>query len=343
MTSGRRTRVEHGLHIVRKLRAGKPALWYVYAGRGGEQVHTCEGERPTITKVILDAAAEARKARFAAPENSLAGLIQIYRDSPEFAKLQPRTRKDYEIELDRIVAKWGTVPLPVFNDMKMRADIIEWRNDVADKPRTADKRVVMLATVLAHGIHLGRLSQNIATKIGSLYSANRSEIIWTDADWTALAPHCSVGLLQALKLASLTGLRLGDLVALKWAEIGTSAIVRVTNKKHRRAVVPIMPELRGLLDEIGPGTGTVLKNSRGKPWTESGLESVFHKAKIKAGVVVRIHDLRGTYATWLARMNFTDEEIARVMGWKVEQVAALRIRYVDEQHVVASMVARMAK
>ena len=32
MTPGkRRTRVEHGLHIVRKINAAKATLWYVYA------------------------------------------------------------------------------------------------------------------------------------------------------------------------------------------------------------------------------------------------------------------------------------------------------------------------
>lgn len=336
------------MHLVRKLRAGKDALWYVYAWRGGPQVWTSEGEKPTITPEIFNAAAEARKQRANAPTNNLDSLIAAYRASPEFKdKLAPRTRRDYEIELDKISAKFGSVPLPVFDDRKMRGNIVAWRDEVAATPRTADKRMVMLATVLNYGVKtLGKLSINVAEGIPQLYSADRSEVIWTEADWLAITPHCSTELHQALRLASLTGMRLGDLIALEWAQVGTAAIVRVTNKKKRRVVVPILPELRALLDEIGTGTngeGTVLKNSRRKPWTESGLGSVFQKAKVKAGIAARIHDLRGTYATWLANKGLTDQEIARIVGWSEKQVAELRTRYIDEGHVVSSLVERLAQ
>jgi hypothetical protein len=48
-----------------------------------------------------------------------------------------------------------------------------------------------------------------------------------------------------------------------------------------------------------------------------------------------------TYVTWLAVKGFTDEEIARVIGWTAKRVAAIRAHYVDEARVVVSMVERM--
>ena len=111
-------------------------------------------------------------------------------------------------------------------------------------------------------------------------------------------------------------------------------------------MVPILPELRELLAEIGDSTGTILKNSRGASWTESGLGSVFQKAKGKAqgfDASLRLHDLRGTYATWLATKGLTDQEIGRIIAWKETRVAEIRLRYIDEAHVVASLVERLSK
>lgn len=348
MTYGnRRTRINPGLHIVRKLRRDQPARWYIYAFRGGPCIHTAEGERPTITDEIMDKAAEARRASREIASNNLMSLIADYQASPEWDRLGARTKKDYRAELGRLNTRFGAAPFAVWNDQRMRSDVMAWRAEMADRPRTADKAVVMLATVLAWGVTEGKLARNVAAGIPMLYKANRAAIIWTEADWSAIEPHCSSQLWRALKLASLTGLRLGDLVDVGWEHIGAQSIVYVTSKRDRRVVIPILPELRTLLDEIGMGerAGAILKNSRGQPWTESGLGGVFQKAKAKApgfNMDLRIHDLRGTFATWLARQGLTDQEIARIVAWSEKQVAEIRRRYVDEEHVVASLVARLS-
>ena len=345
MTFGKRkTRVEHGLHIVRKLRKDKPALWYVYAYRGGPQIHTAEGERPTITRAMQDMAAEASKIRSRVEANNIASLIADYQRSPEWDRLGDRTKKDYRIDLGKVAAKFGTVPLTVFADQKMRADVMDWRADMAGKPRTADKAIVMLSTLLSWGVTNGKLRHNVAMGIPMLYSANRASIIWTDADWQAIEPHCSKGLWHAIRLASMTGLRLGDLVKVEWKHVFPKSIVYITSKRKKRVVIPLLAELDALLDEIGRGEGTILKNSRGQPWTESGLGGVFQKAKKAApgfNISLRIHDMRGTYATWLANKGLTDQEIGRIVAWSEKQVAEIRRRYVDEEHVVSSLVDRL--
>ena len=332
------------MHIVRKLRPGKPALFYVYAYRGGPQVHTCEGERPTITPAILDAAADARRHMIAAASDNLDRLIAAYQRSPEWSGLGDRTKKDYRIELKKLSIKFGKVPFPVWNDQRMRADVMAWRSELSSKPRTADKAIVMLSTVLSWSATEGLINRNVAAGIPMLYKSDRSLIIWTDVDWQAIEPHCSVELWQALRFAGLTGFRLGDLVDVAVEHVGPSAIVFVTSKRKKRVVVPLLDELRALLSEIGRQSGTILQNSRGKPWTESGLGGVFQKAKAKAAgfdKALRIHDLRGTYATWAARKGLTDQEIGRIVAWSEKQVSEIRMRYVNEEHVVASLVERL--
>jgi integrase len=85
----------------------------------------------------------------------------------------------------------------------------------------------------------------------------------------------------------------------------------------------------------------VLRNSRDKAWTESGLGSVFQKSKPK-GFDRTIHDLRGTFVTWLAMKGLTDEQIARIVGWTAKRVGEVRARYVDEARVIVSLVDRLS-
>lgn len=88
-------------------------------------------------------------------------------------------------------------------------------------------------------------------------------------------------------------------------------------------------------------TGPILRNSRGQGWTESGVESVWQKAKPK-GFDRVIHDLRGSYVTFLAQQRLTDEEIARIIGWTAQRIAEIPARYVDEERVIISLVERLS-
>ena len=54
-----------------------------------------------------------------------------------------------------------------------------------------------------------------------------------------------------------------------------------------------------------------------------------------------VHDLRGTFATGLMGAGFTDTEIALVMGWKAERIAAIRMRYVDRTRVARALAERL--
>lgn len=75
---------------------------------------------------------------------------------------------------------------------------------------------------------LGKVASNPCEGIKQLYSTNRSEIIWTDADIVALKKICLPEIAYAVDLASLTGLWLSDLLHLLWSHIGEDAIVPTT-------------------------------------------------------------------------------------------------------------------
>ena len=146
----------------------------------------------------------------------------------------------------------------------------------------------VLSRVLAFAVDpLGKIASNPCEGIKQLYSVDRSETIWTDADIARSegkparqrSPH-------AVDLAAYTGLRLGDLLRLSWSHVGEDAIALTTGKsRHRReAIIPLYDDLRALLATIPKRATTILTNSRHTPWTKDGFGSSFNKAKVAAGI-----------------------------------------------------------
>lgn len=138
---------------------------------------------------------------------------------------------------------------------------------------------------------------------------------------------------RAAKLASLTGLRQGDLLTLRWDQIGEHSIEHETNKsrsKKRRskkpkvASIPLYDELRTFLATCPSDASTVLTTSRGKPWKGWGTD--WNKAMRKAGLDeedLHFHDLRGTAATKFFKAGFSEGEIAVFLAWSEKNVARI--------------------
>ncbi len=107
-------------------------------------------------------------------------------------------------------------------------------------PEVADYGMQVLSRVLAYGVdHMGVLNHNACEGIKRLYSSDRSEIIWTDADIEHLKKHATTEIGHAVDLAAHTGLRAGDLFRLSWSHVGDHAIVIPTDRSggKREAIV----------------------------------------------------------------------------------------------------------
>jgi len=339
MSGGRgRTRIVTKLHLVRKpIKAGQ--RWYVYAWRGGPQILVQDGARPVITPAIMDKAREARLQNVDGKKGQFEKLIDSYLESPEFTRLASVTQSDYRRWLTRISKRFGNADLDLMSDFRMRKDVLSWRDKWAAQPRAADRAMGTLSTVLAWAVQRGMVAVNIAAEMGTLHRVDHSDEIWEARHWEVvkeIAPHIMTG----LRLAEMTGLRLGDLISLDWSHVGQNAVVIRTSKKKVRAAIPMHRELKLFLDRLEHREGAILRNSKGQPWTASGFKSSWGKAKPE-GFDRRLHDLRGTCATWLLGKGFTDTDAATILGWKVTRVAEIRARYVDRERTVIAMAKRL--
>jgi integrase len=76
----------------------------------------------------------------------------------------------------------------------------------------------------------------------------------------------------------------------------------------------------------------VCTQSDGSPWWSSGFDRAFRKAKKRAGIDVRFHDLRHTHATQLLRAGVYPKVVSERLGH-----ASIGITLDTYSHVLPSM------
>lgn len=365
-----------GVHFVRK-KLSTGFAWYVYAWRGGPQVFKSDGPtKPKLTPDIMRTIVAAHEQRAAPDETTLRSLIRAWRShdpnrpsSPEWDRLAKNTKKTWSSALDRIEDKWGGVPLSIFNDPRMKAKVVQWRDSRAETPRAADIGVTVLKALLKFGMLRGKVLINVAADIPNLYrGGDRAEIIWTDDELARFALKAAEMNLRAasdgLRLATMTGLRREDLVTLTWSQVGDFAISKKALKRsagrRRRAIIVRIPELNSLIDELvsrprREGVNTVLVDEDGAAWSPDRLTKAVNRVRDQLSIVhvdeetgarrkKHLHDARGTFATKLMQVgDITDQEVADMMGWSPHEVSRIRSVYVDQTAVLVALGERISR
>ncbi|MDE2112765.1 MAG: tyrosine-type recombinase/integrase [Alphaproteobacteria bacterium] len=323
-----------GLYTVRM-----PKRTYYYAWRGGPRILAPYGT-PEFHAEFMEAARPTDigdKTRFKA-------WVTLYKSSPEWRELAETTRRVWEPWLDAVKEHFGELRMRQFDRPIIRQHIRRWRDKWRDRPRAADTAKQVLSRVLSFAAADGAIARNPCTNIPNLYHGDRSNIIWLPEDLDHLAKSASKEVMYAARLASLTGLRQGDLLGLSWTEVGANSIERKTGKSRGRkaALIPLYADLRALLSAIPKRSPIILTNHHGKPW--KGFGSSWAKAMKDAwpdGRDLNFHDLRGTAATNFFRADFSIREIAEIMAWSEDKVERLIDRYVKRDELLKDRVRRM--
>jgi len=277
-----------------------------------------------------------------------------------------RTKRDLRTYLDKVRADLGELELKALEAKGARKLLIEWRDGFKATPKVADERMKALSKVIAWAVDRGEVSANPIEGVEGLYTPpNRSELIWEPHHLDALLKDGDRDFVDFVEVACHTGLRLGDLRSLPLSAVVQDkairdAVIFQTGKSNgrRTVVIPVTDELRVILERVvgqhrGKAT-TLLASSRGRPWSEAGLEAAIQRHRERAleratargqntsGIEgLRIHDMRGTAATNFIRAGLDDADIAIILGWKVDRVAEIRRRYVSGQEIGLAIVRRM--
>ncbi len=326
-----------GIHTVK----AKGNVYY-YAWRGGPRLDGQPG-----TAAFMASYNEAIANRMEPESGRFRSIITHYK-ATEFKKLADSTKRVWSPWIDRISEYFGNLSIAQFNRTdKIRPRIRQWRGQYSETPRAADTGMQVLSRILSHGVDpMGKLSTNPAEGIKHLYSSDRSEIIWTDADIAQVKAECSDEVKWVIDLAAHTGLRVSDLLKLSWSHVGPDAIIISTGKsKHKReAIIPRYDALNEILERIPKRSPVVLTSSKKKPWKPSGLNTMFWRAKEKAKMLDRnlhFHDLRGTAATKFYIAGLSVRVIAEIMAWEEETVEKIIRRYVGRSSATKEMIRQL--
>ena len=313
---------------IKKIRRGKRVYWY--HRKTGERLPDDEAKR-IARAVEINATMDG--PRRASEPGSIDALVVMYQQAPEYRELAPGSRKLYRLHLDTIRGFWG--PLPVAKIR--RRNVLTLRDSRAHQPATANMLVKVLRVLLAFAVNREFRSDNPAKGVDAL-KTGPGHRTWAQAHidrFLALAPPDMV---MALKLGVYTGQRLGDVLAMSWADYDGTAIRVVQAKTGARLWIPAARELRIALDGW-PRQGLLILNLKRPTFRDH-----WRKVILDAGLDgLTFHGLRYTAAAKLAEAGCDVQEIAAITGHRSLAMLQKYTRGADQKRLASAAILKLER
>lgn len=314
---------------------------YAYYRRGRQRV-PLEGE---VGSAAFLARYQEIHTSFERPANgdpeagSFAALTRAFKESPDFRQLSKSAQRDYRWIIEKLAQRFG--PLPVAT--MPRALVFKLRDELADKPRTANYTIAVLRRLLSFAVDHGYRSDNPALR-PRLLKTSGGHRPWTDAEierFRATWPAASAQRV-AFELALHTGQRGGDLIRLTRHDYREGWISLRQSKTGQPVDLPAAPALRAVLDPWLAATGAVvmLVTDTGRAFQIDNFRHVMRAAYEAAGLPAdcTTHGLRYTTATILAEQGCDWPTIAAVTGHRTAEMVR---RYTSRRRQASAAVDRL--
>lgn len=283
--------------------------------------------------------------------DTVEGLIEAYKRSPEWSALSPKTRAVRLTYFKRLEGTndAGVSPGSMAVVAIKRRDIMAIRDGViAGHGRGAANGFLKASCALFRwAVDREWIEHSPAEKIR--HSPGGHLRPWTRQEADAANDGLPEQLRRAVVLARHTGQRRGDLCAMLWSAYdGTS--LRVTQEKSKPGlepvslVIPCSAALRAELDvwKQEATTLTILANSKGRPWLTAGLSKYLPWAMKKIGLPpLGIHGLRKLAATELAQAGCSTQQIMAITGHTTLAMVELYTKSVEQERLAGSAVIQL--
>lgn len=262
-------------------------------------------------------------------------VILAYQQSPEWSALSLQTRKEWARHLRLVEISWGDLLVAGVEPKH----VVNLRDSRASTPADANNLLRALSALMTWSALRGWRPDNPCRLVPKLKIGDG----WAPWPWDAIELFRSAArrdLWEAAAVALYTGQRLGDVLTMNWGDIEGRLISVVQSKTGKKLWVPIHRDLKTVLDDIaaresaGEGNlvplksprGTILKSSRGTPWTKDGFKASWQEELNRPELIsfrqrrLVFHGLRKSAVVFLLEAGCSDAETAAITGQSRDMV-----------------------
>jgi integrase len=190
-------------------------------------------------------------------------------------------------------------------------------------PATINREFAFIRAALYDAMSRELIDRNPCARVKLLAEENERTRVMTEREEVKLLEKAEPWIRPMLRVAVLAGLRRGEILNLKWADIREGLIhVSPESKSHEGRAVPITPDLVPILDAIDH----MVTEGRAVEWVFPDpvaggqiKEHVFAWEFVRAAKAAELrdlhfHDLRRTFASRLAKRGVSLQTIADLLG-----------------------------
>lgn len=258
---------------------------------------------------------------------TLGGLIKEYRQSPTFLGLRQNSKNFYETTF-RYLESINDTNIDIFD----RTLVVKIR-DKAHSSRGwhfANSIKTTLSALFSWAVERGHLQSNPASQIKKIprpKDMERANRPWTDKERYAVLKACPTHLKTPIALMMYLGLDPADAISVLKTQYDGKALTYKRTKTGESVWRPVPTALKDILRADKNKSLTIAANGFGKPWTRSGLNTIWMRLKDKLekdGEIAKgltLKGLRHTSATIMAELGYDDRTIADAHGQTTEGMA----------------------
>ncbi len=224
------------------------------------------------------------------------------------------------------LSRWKTVIKPYFGE-RFLSEITpseverfqKWMLEKGLSVCSVNRTLAMLRHIFSMAVKWGYLKEHpLKGKIEMLYEKRDRWTFITEEQYQRIRENLSETYLDLYDFLVFTGSRLGEALNLRWKDILWDAGVAylTDSKANRPRVLYLSDYVLGLLSNRKQRLGVKDENERVFQHSDSEFRRAFKKALRESGLSesIRIHDLRHTFASWLAMKGTPIQHIQQLLG-----------------------------
>ncbi|MGO9482718.1 MAG: tyrosine-type recombinase/integrase [Candidatus Kryptoniota bacterium] len=306
------------------------------------KVSTASKKKPDALQFLRDFKREEYEAKkkleavlFSEFVNQYAAYASSVHTAKTLRTYQTAFREWLRIEGNRCLNTIGIREIEHFLSVK-KVEASEW---------TARKYYIALASAFEKAVQWHFISVNPFRKVSKPKVREILPAFFTESDFRLfLSANKDKDFAELCITALLTGLRLGELLALRWKDLDfTTQVILIQNseafttKSKRSRVVPLSEELSKMLlnrkENIRSESEFVFSNRFGKKLRDGTIEHNFKKCVRRAGLndKLHFHSLRHSFASALVMSGVSLYAVQKLLGHSTSKTTEIYSHLLPQQ------------